>query len=70
MILYVLPNREEVTLRIYDILGREVTTHVNEWQLPGVYEVPWNTHIIPSGMYIYRLTAGEMRLQRRMVVVR
>ncbi|MFZ4622095.1 MAG: M1 family aminopeptidase [Bacteroidota bacterium] len=69
-ILYMLPNRTDVTLTVYDMLGREVTTLVNERQMPGVYEVPWNAHNIASGMYIYRLTAGEMRLQRRMVVVR
>ncbi len=67
---YVLPHGEHVTMKIYDILGREVTTLVNERQMPGIYEVPWTAHNIASGVYFYRLTAGEMRLQRRMVIVK
>ncbi len=69
-ILYILPHEQEVTLTIYDILGREVTTLVNERQIPGIYEVPWSAVGIASGVYFYRLAAGDVRLQRRMVVVK
>jgi hypothetical protein len=46
-----------VTLRIYDLLGREVVTLVNEKKGPGIYEVPWDASDFPSGVYIYRLSA-------------
>ena len=47
-----------VTLKIYDILGSEVATLVNEDQEAGYKEVKFNALNIASGMYIYRLTAN------------
>ncbi len=44
-----------VTLRVYDILGREVATLVNEAKQAGTYEVIWNAANLPSGVYLYRL---------------
>ncbi|HLP18063.1 MAG TPA: FG-GAP-like repeat-containing protein [Bacteroidota bacterium] len=48
-----------VQLKVYDILGREVATLVHETLRPGVYTVPWNASSLPSGIYIYRLNAGN-----------
>ncbi len=48
-----------VTLKIYDILGREVATLVNKKQNPGNYEVEWNADYFPSGIYFYQLTVGD-----------
>ena len=47
-----------VTLMIYDVLGREVATLVNEEQSAGWKEVEWNASSVSSGIYFYRLTAG------------
>ena len=47
-----------VKLCIYDILGREITTLVNENQKPGYYEVNFNAANLPSGVYFYRLQIG------------
>ena len=44
-------------LSVYDILGREVTTLVNENLSPGTYEVEWNAIDYPSGVYYYKLTS-------------
>ncbi|MCK5457379.1 MAG: T9SS type A sorting domain-containing protein, partial [Melioribacteraceae bacterium] len=47
----------QVTLKIYDILGREVAALVNKQQKPGYYEVNWNATEMPSGIYFYRIQA-------------
>jgi hypothetical protein len=61
---------ELVTLRIYDILGNEISTIVNEIQSPGVYEVSFGADNLTSGVYIYRLTAGEYSINKRMVLIK
>ena len=45
-----------VTLKIYDLLGKEISTIINEKQTPGVYSVEWNAANIANGVYFYRLT--------------
>jgi len=54
---YQLSNSGIVTLKVYDILGREVTTLINEFKPEGSYEINFNTHNLSSGVYIYRITA-------------
>ena len=52
-------NLEFVTLRIYDVLGREVATLLNDVRPAGVYTVRWDASALPSGVYFYRLRAGD-----------
>jgi len=47
-----------VTLKIYDVLGREVATLVNDVREVGVYAIRWDASSLPSGVYFYRLCAG------------
>jgi hypothetical protein len=47
-----------VTLKIFDVLGREVATLVNEPRPEGVYTVRWDASLLPSGVYFYRLISG------------
>jgi photosystem II stability/assembly factor-like uncharacterized protein len=61
---------QHVTLIIYDLLGREITTLVNEEKLPGEYSVPFNSARIPSGVYFYTLTTGNKSLTRKMVLMK
>jgi hypothetical protein len=56
---YDIPIRSDVTLEIYDLLGREVETLVNANQSPGTYTVSWDAAGFPTGIYFYRLSAGE-----------
>jgi hypothetical protein len=46
-------------LVIYDVLGREIAVLVNDELKPGTYEVDWNAENLPSGIYFYRLAAGD-----------
>jgi hypothetical protein len=59
-----------VTLRVYDILGSEVATLVNEEQQPGYYEVQFNGINLASGMYVYRLQAGDFVSVKKMVMIK
>jgi hypothetical protein len=60
----------ELRLIIYDILGKEVQTLVNENLSPGTYEVNFDGSNLPSGVYIYRLTAGNYTETKKMVLIK
>lgn len=61
---------ERVTLKVYDVLGREVATLVNEIKPPGSYEVTWDASGMASGTYFYRLQAGEFVQTRKLLYLR
>ncbi|MEM5810126.1 MAG: VWA domain-containing protein [Candidatus Aenigmatarchaeota archaeon] len=65
-----IPKRTFVKLTIYDILGREIKTLVNEEINPGKYTVKFNASNLPSGIYFYRLDAGEFSDIKKMVFVK
>jgi hypothetical protein len=75
-ILYELPNDGRVTIRIYDILGREVRTLVDEFKEEGIHPAVWNSRnnagqVVSSGVYFYRMTAGaDFSSVKKMVFVR
>ncbi|HAL57320.1 MAG TPA: hypothetical protein DCP63_12845 [Bacteroidetes bacterium] len=58
-----LPTASFATLKVFDVLGREVATLVNEMRLAGSHVVRWDGLSSPSGVYVYRLTAGEVSTQ-------
>ncbi|MCX6141956.1 MAG: cohesin domain-containing protein [Ignavibacteriales bacterium] len=61
---------EFVTLKIFDVLGREVATLVNEVCPAGVYTVRWDASSLPSGVYFYRLQAGAFTALRTMMLMK
>jgi len=65
-----LPIFNYVRLTIFDILGREIATPVNEELKPGVYQVEFDGRNFPSGAYYYRLTSGDFVQTRLMVLVK
>ena len=67
---YQLPQDAKVTLKVYDILGSEVATLVNEEQEAGYKEVKFNAINIASGMYVYRLQAGEYVSIKKMLMIK
>lgn len=60
----------ELSLRIYDILGREVAVLVDEQLKPGSYEVEWDASNYPSGVYIYRLKTGSFSETKKMILLK
>jgi hypothetical protein len=59
-----------VRLAVYDVLGREVRVLLDEFKAPGRYAVEFNANNLASGVYYYRLTAGEFSETKKMMVVR
>jgi hypothetical protein len=74
VISYQLPVSSEVTLKVFDVLGNEVATLVDEYKTAGTYEVEFITsfinHIPSSGVYFYQLRAGEYTAIKKMVLLK
>ncbi len=67
---YALPSAARVVLKIYDLLGQEVATMLDEVQQPGWYTETWDARDVASGVYFYRLTAGTFSSVKKLVVVK
>jgi hypothetical protein len=67
---YQLPENSFVTLKVYDILGREVATLINERQNVGNYSVTFNAGHLSSGVYLYRLQAGAYSNTKKLLLVK
>ncbi len=59
-----------VTIKIYDILGREVATPVNEKQQPGNYEIVFNAQNLASGTYFYRLATSDFSKVMKLILLK
>ncbi|MCR4417020.1 MAG: T9SS type A sorting domain-containing protein [Ignavibacteria bacterium] len=59
-----------VTLKVYNLLGEEVETIVNEFMRAGEYEVEFNASSLPSGVYFYALQAGKFKSIKKMVLLK
>jgi hypothetical protein len=67
---YFIPEMSEVTFKIYDVLGNEIATLVNEEKPTGEYEIEFNATGLPSGIYFYKLVAGEYTQTRKMILLK
>ena len=65
---YNLPASGFVTLRIYDLSGREIETLVNENQAAGAHEITWAAEGLPSGIYFYKLKSGEYTETQKLIL--
>lgn len=59
-----------ITLKVYDILGNEIATLINEQKAPGYYEMDFNASNYASGVYIYRLQSGNFISIKKMMVLK
>jgi hypothetical protein len=67
---FAIPKSSFTKLTIYDVLGRQVRSLVNEELKPGIYEAEFNASDIPSGVYFYRITAVEFSETRKMILIK
>ena len=67
---YGLPKSSFVMLRIYNMLGEEIRTLVNQSQAAGIYTVDFKSGNLSSGVYIYRLEAGDFAAVKKMLLIR
>ncbi|RJP63253.1 MAG: T9SS C-terminal target domain-containing protein [Ignavibacteriales bacterium] len=64
------PSLQNVTLKVFDILGREVATLVNENKVPGEYKITFNADGLSSGIYLYKLQAGNLTSVKKMTLIK
>ena len=67
---YSIPSNQIVQLKIYDILGKEITTLVNKEQSAGTYEVNFNANNLTSGIYFYTIKAGNYTDTKSMILMK
>jgi hypothetical protein len=65
-----IPKQSHVTLTIYDILGREVASLVNETLDAGAYNTDWNAERYPSGVYFYKFEASNFLSVKKMILLK
>jgi N-acetylneuraminic acid mutarotase len=67
---YSVPSTQYVSLKVYNVLGREVALLVSDTRQPGTYTVRWDASGLSSGVYFYRLTAGKYVDTKKMILLR
>jgi len=67
---YSIPQSSSVTLKVFDILGNEIETLVNEEKPIGTYEITWYAVNLPSGIYFYKLQAGNFIETKKMILMK
>lgn len=67
---YQIATRSLVSLRVYDLLGREIATLVNEEKSPGMYKARWDANTVSSGVYLCRLQAGNNTKTIKLLFIR
>jgi len=66
---YQTPSTSLVTVKVFDVLGREVATITRETMEPGTHSITWNSSGLPSGVYFYRMTAGAFTATRKLLML-
>ena len=67
---YSIPKESFVNIKVYDILGKEITTLINERKSPGNYSIDFNGVNLPSGVYFYRMQAGSFVSTKKFVLLK
>lgn len=67
---YAISNRQFISLNVYDVLGNLIVTLVNEEKPSGTYEVEFDASNLPSGVYMYRLTAGKFSSSKKLILLK
>ena len=65
-----MPSSEFVTLKVFDVLGNEVATLVNEEKPAGVYEIDFSASQLTSGVYFYTIIAGSFVETKKMILLK
>ena len=67
---YSVPQSSQVQIKVFDVLGKEIETLLNEEKSAGTYELIWNAANLPSGVYFYQLKAGEYINTKKMILIK
>jgi hypothetical protein len=69
-IIYEIPLKNNVSLAIYDVLGRQIAHLVDEFKFPGRHEVEWDASALASGVYFYQMRAGNFVDTKKLLLIR
>jgi outer membrane protein assembly factor BamB len=67
---YAIPQDTRVTLKVYDLMGREVGTLLNRYQKAGSYDVIFQAENLASGIYFYTLTSGNFKATKKLILLK
>jgi hypothetical protein len=67
---YAISSRQIVTLKVFDVLGKEIATLINEEKPAGSYEIDFNANDLPSGIYFYKLQANDFTQTKKMILLK
>jgi len=67
---YAVFSRQFVSLKVYDVLGNEITTLINDEKSAGTYEVEFDASSLPSGVYFYQLREGTLVETKKMIILK
>jgi hypothetical protein len=65
-----IPQTEFVTVKVYNIVGHEITTLINDKLFTGNYSIKWNGRHQPSGLYFVQIESGSFSKTRKMVLIK
>jgi hypothetical protein len=67
---YSIPTQSKVIIKVYDMLGNEIATLMDEEKSVGTYELTWNAASLSSGIYFYQLKAGDFVNTKKMILLK
>jgi len=67
---YSVPGSEIVQIKVFDVLGKEIKTLLNEYKQTGTYEIEFDASNLTSGVYFYQLSAGIFVETKKMILLR
>jgi hypothetical protein len=67
---FAVPVADKVTLKVYDVLGQEITTLLSEFKKAGTYEVTFDASRLSSGLYVYTVTSGQFVASKKMMLIK
>ena len=70
VIKFAIPKEAQVNLSVYNLLGEKVRELKNEIMQPGNYSIEFNSSVLASGMYLYRIQAGEFVQTKKMILTK
>ncbi len=67
---FTIQKPDNVQIKIYDVLGEEISVLLNEYKNAGTYNIPFNANELPSGVYFYRIISGRYSETKKMLLLR
>jgi len=69
-IVYILQESDKISLKIYNLVGQEIETLINGYQIAGEHKIEWNPEGLPNGIFICRLQASEFFKTKKLILLK